>query len=76
VDKAKTTEAYDEMVIEIVSAIRGRLGMRPGRVYLLEPRTIPMTANGKLKHAALRNSYLDGSLRAEGKILHPRYFWQ
>ncbi len=76
VDKAKSTEAYDEMVIEIVSAIRGRLGMRPGRVYLLEPRTIPMTANGKLKHAALRNSYLDGSLRAEGKILHPRYFWQ
>jgi hypothetical protein len=47
--------------------------MRPGRVYLVEPRTIPMTANGKLKHVALRASYLDGSLRAEGKILHPPY---
>ena len=76
VDKAKATEDFDEMVIEVVSAIHSRLGMRPGRVCLLEPRTIPMTANGKLKHAALRDSYLDGSLRAEEKILHPRYFWQ
>jgi acyl-CoA synthetase (AMP-forming)/AMP-acid ligase II len=75
-DKAKTTEAYDEMVIDVVAAIHGRLGMRPGRVYLLEPRTIPMTANGKLKHAELRASYLDGGLRAKGKILHPLYFWQ
>ena len=47
--------------------------LRPGRVYLVEPRSIPMTANGKLKHAALQASYLDGSLRAEGKILHPEY---
>jgi hypothetical protein len=64
------------MVIDVVAAIHGRLGMRPGRVYLLEPRTIPMTANGKLKHAELRASYLDGGLRAKGKILHPLYFWQ
>jgi len=76
VDMAKMSEAYDEMVIEVVSAVHGRLGIRPGRVYLLEPRTIPMTANGKLKHAALRDSYLDGSLRAEKKVLHPLYFWQ
>ena len=73
VEKAKAVEAYDEMVIEVVSAVHGRLGMRPGRVYLLEPRTIPMTANGKLQHAALRASYIDGSLRAHGKILFPRY---
>ena len=75
-DKAKSTESYDDMVIEIVAAIHDRLGMRPGRVYLIEPRTIPMTANGKLKHAALRASYLDGSMRAQKKILHPRYFWE
>jgi acyl-CoA synthetase (AMP-forming)/AMP-acid ligase II len=72
-DRAKETEAYDDMVIDVVSAVNGRLGMRPGRVYLLEPRTIPMTANGKLQHAKLRASYLDGSLRKSGKILHPPY---
>jgi acyl-CoA synthetase (AMP-forming)/AMP-acid ligase II len=72
-DSAKDAEAYDDMVIDVVTAVNGRLGMRPGRVYLLEPRSIPMTANGKLQHAKLRNSYLDGSLRASGKILHPSY---
>jgi acyl-CoA synthetase (AMP-forming)/AMP-acid ligase II len=72
-EMATATESYDEMVIDVVSAVHGRLGMRPGRVYLVEPRSIPMTANGKLKHAALRASYLDGSLRADGKILHPAY---
>jgi acyl-CoA synthetase (AMP-forming)/AMP-acid ligase II len=72
-DRAKETEAYDDMVIDVVAAVNGRLGMRPGRVYLLEPRSIPMTANGKLQHAKLRNSYIDGTLRAEGKILHPPY---
>lgn len=72
-DRAKETEAYDDMVIDVVSAVHGRLGMRPGRVYLLEPRSIPMTANGKLQHGKLRNSYLDGSLRESGKILHPPY---
>jgi len=73
VENTKTAEAYDEMVIEVVSAVHGRLGMRPGRIYLVEPRTIPMTANGKLQHSKLRASYLDGSLRESGRILHPPY---
>ena len=72
-DRANDTGTYDDMVIDVVSAVYGRLGMRPGRVYLLEPRSIPMTANGKLQHAKLRNSYLDGSLREARKILHPPY---
>ena len=72
-DRAKEAEAYDDMVIDVVVAVHGRLGMRPGRVYLVEPRSIPMTANGKLQHALLRASYLDGRLRADGKILHPAY---
>ena len=61
------------MVIDVVSVVYGRLGLRPGRVYLLEPRSIPMTPNGKLQHAKLRDSYLDGSLRDSGNILHPPY---
>jgi acyl-CoA synthetase (AMP-forming)/AMP-acid ligase II len=72
-EDAKASEDYDEMVIDVVAAVHGRLGMRPARVYLVEPRSIPMTPNGKLKHAALRASYLDGSLRASGQILHPPY---
>ncbi len=61
------------LVVEIVRRIHARLGLRPGRVYLLRPRTIPLTHNGKVRHAALRESCLDGSLRATGAILFPEW---
>ena len=40
---------------------------------LLRPRTIPLTANGKLRHAELKARYLDGSLRREARVLFPDY---
>ena len=55
----------------IVQRVHQRLGVRPGRVYLLRPRTIPLTANGKVRHQALKRAYLDGSLREAGVILFP-----
>ncbi len=57
----------------IVKRVHERLGVRPGRVYLVRPRTIPLTHNGKVRHRALRQSYLDGSLRADGAILYPAW---
>ncbi len=71
----RTTDSgcFQDVVVDVVTAVRDRLGMRPGRVYLLEPRAIPMTANGKLRYPALREAYTDGSLRGEGKILFPPY---
>ncbi len=62
-----------ELATEIVQRVHARLGVRPARVYLLRPRTIPLTANGKVRHAELRRQYLDGGLRARGAILFPDY---
>jgi acyl-CoA synthetase (AMP-forming)/AMP-acid ligase II len=62
-----------EAALEIVRAVFGRMGFRPGRAYLLKPRSIPRTTNGKIQHALLRERYLDGSLRASGAILYPEY---
>ncbi len=59
------------LVTAIVRRVHGRLGIRPARVYLLRPRTIPRTANGKVRHRALKQSYLDGALRDRGGILFP-----
>ena len=59
-----------EMAADLVASIHQRLGLRPGRVFLLAPRAIPRTANGKIRHAALRASFLDGSLA--GQIVYPR----
>lgn len=60
-----------EMATEVVARIHRRLGLRPGRVCLLPPRTIPLTSNGKIRHAALRAAYLDGTLQDQGRILYP-----
>jgi hypothetical protein len=65
-------ELYDAAV-EAVQAIQAQLGVSPGRVYLLRPHSIPLTHNGKTQHAALRDLYRSGSLRASNAILFPAY---
>jgi acyl-CoA synthetase (AMP-forming)/AMP-acid ligase II len=62
-----------EVTLEIVQAIHDRLGIRPARVFLVKPHTIPKTHNGKIQHVKLRGSYLDGTLRKQGMILYPEY---
>ena len=59
------------VVSGIVRRVHARLGIRPGRVYLLRPRAIPLTANGKVRHAALKRAWLDGSLADSGAVLFP-----
>ncbi|HEV8632413.1 MAG TPA: AMP-binding protein [Thermoanaerobaculia bacterium] len=55
----------------VVQAFQERLGFRPGRVYLVAPGTLPMTANGKLQYAELRRRYLAGELARDGALLFP-----
>ena len=66
-------EELEALNLAIVTAIHERMGYRPGRVYLLRPRSIPLTHNGKLKHQELKRQYLDGALRQAGAILFPEY---
>ncbi len=70
---AATREDYEAIVVDIVEALFDQLGFRPGRVYLVKPKTIPMTYNGKFQHGRLRDMYLSGSLAETGKILFPDY---
>jgi acyl-CoA synthetase (AMP-forming)/AMP-acid ligase II len=66
------TEAL-ALITEIVRRIHANLGFRPGRVYLVKPHTIPLTYNGKIQHALLRQRYLDGNLAKEDLIIYPTY---
>ena len=59
-------EELQEMARQIVERVHQRLGLRPGRVLLLKPRSIPLTPNGKIQHAALREEHLGGGLRGGG----------
>lgn len=45
------------------AAIEQALGFAPDRVIVQEPRTIPRTSNGKIRHAVLRESLLATSSR-------------
>lgn len=62
-----------ERAVDIVQAVQARLGIRPGRVYLLRPHAIPVTPNGKIRHADLRERHLSGGLRADKAVLFPGY---
>jgi hypothetical protein len=62
-----------DIAVGIVDKFRSRLGFRPGRVYLVKPKTIPLTYNGKLQHTRLKELYLDGTLSREEKIIYPDY---
>ncbi len=70
------TMTFDDLhalAVEMVAAVHNELGFRPGRVYLLKPRAIPLTHNGKVQNEALKRRYLDGTLRRDGLILYPDY---
>jgi len=60
---------FETIVIDIVQAFNGRFGFRPARVYLLKPKTIPLTYNGKLQHQRLKAQFLEGWLEDHGCIL-------
>lgn len=68
-----TEEASGELSVAIVEKLHAQLGLRPGRVYLVKPRAIPRTYNGKVQYELLKARYADGSLRAEGLIQFPDY---
>ena len=57
----------------IVNDFHDRFGLRPGRVYLVKPKTIPLTHNGKIRHVRLKEMYLEGSLREAGQLVYPGY---
>jgi len=63
----------EDIEIDLVGALHDRLGFRPARVYLVKPKTIPRTPNGKTRHALLKQRYTTGALREENAILFPDY---
>ena len=62
-----------ERIVQVVAVVYDELGIRPGRVYLTRPRTIPLTDSGKIRYTALRDRYLTGALRRENLLLYPEY---
>jgi len=72
-DLMGTEEAFYDFYLAVVNIVHEQMGFRPGRVYLLKPKSIPLTYNEKIQYFLLKEQYLDGSLNDSGKILYPEY---
>lgn len=57
-----TARDGDMTAAAVTRAIAGSSGFAPGHVIVVPPRTIPRTANGKIRHDRLRVALLDGSI--------------
>jgi acyl-CoA synthetase (AMP-forming)/AMP-acid ligase II len=66
-------DALYELSLSMVERFTAHMGFRPARVYLLKPRSIPLTHNGKIQHGRLKEIFLNDSLRTQGAILYPDY---
>jgi acyl-CoA synthetase (AMP-forming)/AMP-acid ligase II len=53
---------------DVTQAVRQRSGLRPARVLLVRPQTIPKTSSGKIQRAALAALVAEG--RVADRILH------
>ncbi|MFO0746238.1 MAG: AMP-binding protein [Myxococcota bacterium] len=53
---AADTAAADAITRAVADEVLRALGFAPGRIVVAPPRTIPRTANGKIRHAALRQT--------------------
>jgi fatty-acyl-CoA synthase len=58
-----------QLAAEVAAAIERSAGFAPDQVVALAPRSIPRTANGKIRHPELRRALLDGDLERRGSVL-------
>lgn len=60
----ETREAGPNIEADVATAIRAALGFAPERVMLMPPRSIPITSNGKIRHAALAEMLSEDAVTA------------
>jgi acyl-CoA synthetase (AMP-forming)/AMP-acid ligase II len=63
-----TSEELSRIAHDVAQAVRRRSGLRPARVLLVQPQTIPKTSSGKIQRASLAAMIAEG--RVASRILH------
>ncbi|HMB90811.1 MAG TPA: AMP-binding protein, partial [Rhodothermales bacterium] len=69
--RAPDADVGRHLVATIVQRVHSQFGIRPARVFLLKPQSLPFTPNGKLQHHRLKEMYLNQQLKE--RILFPDY---
>jgi acyl-CoA synthetase (AMP-forming)/AMP-acid ligase II len=63
-----TPEELSRIAHDITQAVHRQCGLRPARVLLVQPQTIPKTSSGKIQRSALAAMVADG--RVASRTLH------
>jgi len=58
--------ARADLVARVSAAVQAAIGVAPGRVLVGAARSIPITANGKIRHAVLRQAIVEGRWPSDG----------
>ncbi|MBI2461955.1 MAG: AMP-binding protein [Candidatus Rokubacteria bacterium] len=64
-DEAPARTARSRLIREIARRVRAERGLRPSRVLLVRPHTIPKTSSGKIQHRRLAELFETGALREQ-----------
>jgi fatty-acyl-CoA synthase len=65
---APTEDELSRIAHDVTQAVRRRSGLRPARVLLVRPQTIPKTSSGKIQRSALVAMIAGG--RVADRVLH------
>jgi acyl-CoA synthetase (AMP-forming)/AMP-acid ligase II len=66
--EADPEAAPEEIATAVAGAVEAAAGFTPEVVLVLAPRSIPRTANGKIRHAVLRRELAEGDLERRGAL--------
>ncbi len=66
VETTHASEAAGSLASAVSRATAATVGFAPGRVLVVPPRTVPLTANGKIRYDALRAMVADGVISTAG----------
>jgi acyl-CoA synthetase (AMP-forming)/AMP-acid ligase II len=70
-DVTADASTLHRLAVDIAADVGTGLGIRPARVHLVRPGTIPLTHNGKVRLTALREVHVAGELQRQGAELYP-----
>jgi len=69
--KCADIETCHQLTVQIVKRIYDHFGLRPAGIYLLKPKSLPKTPNGKKQYFRLRSEFINRSPGLMSRILYP-----
>jgi len=54
---------------DVAAAVERAIGFTPDRVLVQAPRTIARTANGKIRHAVVRDQLISSRFRSNPRVI-------